>query len=107
MIVSSLRHGSFSDFDLPNCANRTSALATHEDEYGQDYAQIFALCLMLVIEQAQHAETERAAINTARERLTPSEERLSRLLAPSPRRAATRWPFTVLAASLVAGPLAR
>jgi hypothetical protein len=39
---------------------------------------------MLVIEQAQHAETEGAAINTARERLTPLEERLSRLLAAIP-----------------------
>jgi hypothetical protein len=54
-------------------------------------------------EQAQRAETDRAAIKAARERLTPLEERLTRLLATiHPRRA-----LAGLAASFVAGALAR
>ena len=35
-------------------------------------------------DRAQHAEKERASIEAARERLTPLEERLSRLLATIP-----------------------
>src|ERR1700730_17757946 len=47
-------------------------------------AYIAALNAAVAIEQAQRAERERAATQAARERLTPLEERLSRLLATIP-----------------------
>jgi hypothetical protein len=47
-------------------------------------AYINQLNAAVAIEQAKHEEKERAATQAARERLTPLEERLSRLLATIP-----------------------
>jgi hypothetical protein len=47
-------------------------------------AYVKQLNAAVAIEQAQRAETDRAAIKAARERLTPLEERLTRLLATIP-----------------------
>ncbi len=47
-------------------------------------AYINALNAAVAIDQAQRAEKERAATQAVRERLTPLEERLSRLLATIP-----------------------
>jgi hypothetical protein len=47
-------------------------------------ADIALLNAVVERDQAQRAETDRAAIKAARERLTPLEERLSRLLATIP-----------------------
>ena len=47
-------------------------------------AYVNALNAALASEQAQRAETERIATQAVRERLTPLEERLSRLLATIP-----------------------
>lgn len=47
-------------------------------------AYIASLNAAIAIEQAQRAETERATVKAARERLTPLKERLSRLLATIP-----------------------
>jgi hypothetical protein len=48
-------------------------------------AYIAALNAAAERERAQHSEKERVATQAARERLTPLEERLSRLLATIPR----------------------
>ena len=47
-------------------------------------AYVKQLNAAVAVEQAQRAEKERAATQAARERLTPLEERLSRLLATIP-----------------------
>jgi hypothetical protein len=47
-------------------------------------AYINALNALVAGEQARHLARDRAAINAARERLTPLEERLSRLLMTIP-----------------------